>query len=153
MVLLKGVDADGFRFFTNYESPKARQLDGARGARRWSSTGASSTARCACAGRSSGSRAAESDVYFATRPARAQLGAWASPQSAAARDRDELDPLVDEVEERFAGGEVPRPAALGRVPAAARSESSSGRARSAASTTASATRARASGWRIERLAP
>ena len=54
MVLLKGFGSDGFRFFTNYESDKARAARGKRPCAHWSSTGASSTARSGCAARSSG---------------------------------------------------------------------------------------------------
>ena len=87
--------------------------------RRWSSTGASSTARCGSGARSSGSTTADSDAYFATRPRDSQLGAWASPQSRAARlARGARPSACAEAEARFAGGEVPRPGALGRLPAA-----------------------------------
>src|SRR5215217_6592246 len=79
MVLLKGFGPDGFRFFTNQHSAKARQLE------------------------------ADDDKYFATRPTEARLGAWASPQSEPLPERKTLDDRVREVTERFAGAEVPRP--------------------------------------------
>ena len=53
--------------------------------------------------------AEESTAYWETRPRGSQIAAWASPQSQPLADRDELDARVAEVEERFAGGEVPLP--------------------------------------------
>jgi pyridoxamine 5'-phosphate oxidase len=108
MVLLKGVSADGFRFFTNYESAKAGQLDGAGAGAivaYWRELDRSVRAR----GEIERLGAADSDAYFATRPRGSQLGAWASPQSRPVSDRDDLDARLARVEERFAGDEVPRP--------------------------------------------
>ncbi len=53
--------------------------------------------------------AEESDAYFETRPPDRRVGAWASPQSRPLASREELDERVREVEERFAGEEIPRP--------------------------------------------
>ena len=53
--------------------------------------------------------AEESDAYFQTRPPERRVGAWASPQSRPLESRAELDERVREVEERFAGDEIPRP--------------------------------------------
>ena len=108
MVLLKGHGPDGFRFFTNYESAKAGQLDGADG-RRWSSTGASSTARSGLAAPSSGCPRRTRTSTSRRRPYESQLGAWASPQSAPIGSRDQLEALVDEQRLRHAEGAVPRP--------------------------------------------
>ena len=60
---------------------------------------------------------AESDAYFATRPREARLGAWASPQSTviASRERPRRGAWRQPTR-RFAGGDVPRPSDLGRVP-------------------------------------
>ena len=84
MVLLKGVDDRGFRFFTNYESARAAQLEATPGA---ALIVVLARARPPGAGPGPVERLgdAESDAYFASRPRESQLGAWASPQSPAAR--------------------------------------------------------------------
>jgi pyridoxamine 5'-phosphate oxidase len=108
MVLLKGVGSDGFRFFTNYGSTKAGQLDGARSAAivaYWRELDRSVRVR----GSVERLSAADSDAYFATRPRPSQLGAWASPQSQPVADRGELDTRLAEVERRFEGSDVARP--------------------------------------------
>jgi pyridoxamine 5'-phosphate oxidase len=111
-VLLRGLDERGFVFFTNYESRKGRQLDENPHAglvflwkaleRQVNVTGS--------VGRVD---RAESEAYFRTRPREAQLGAWASPQSAVIDSRDELDARLAEVEARFAGIDIPLPPAWG----------------------------------------
>ena len=108
MVLLKGFGPDGFRFHTNYESAKGTQLsaDGrAAIVAYWRELDRQVRVR----GPVERLGAEESDEYFATRPPERRVGAWASPQSRPLADRVELDRRVAEVEERFAGGEIPRP--------------------------------------------
>ena len=108
MVLLKGFEAEGFRFHTNYESEKGRQL---------AATGLAAIVvywreldrQVRVRGPVERLSAEESDAYFKTRPPERRFGAWASPQSRPLASREELDNRVREVEERFAGGEVPRP--------------------------------------------
>lgn len=107
-VLLKGVDARGFAFFTNYESRKARELEANPHAalvllwiaqqRQVRATGA--VVRLS---------AEESDAYFATRPRGSQLGAWASQQSRPLPQRAELEDRVAALEARYDGAVVPRP--------------------------------------------
>ena len=107
MVLLKDFDGEGFRFHTNYSSPKAGQLEGSGLAALvfyWRELDRQVRVR----GRVERLEAEESDLYFATRPRERQLSAWASPQSRVLRDRAELDGLVAEADRRFEG-EVPRP--------------------------------------------
>lgn len=108
MVLLKGFGPDGFRFFTNYASAKARQLEGTRRAALvlyWRELDRQVRAR----GIVERLPAADSDAYFATRVRDSQLGAWASPQSQPIESREELDSRLAEVSERYAGVDVPRP--------------------------------------------
>lgn len=57
----------------------------------------------------------ESDAYWADRPRGSQISAWASEQSRPIDSRAELERRVVGVEERFAGGAVPRPPAWGAV--------------------------------------
>ena len=108
MVLLKGFGTVGFRFFTNYESAKAGQLDAAGHAALvvyWRELDRQVRVR----GPIEKLDGAASDEYFASRPRDSQLGAWASPQSRPLADRAELDARLDEATERFDGLEVARP--------------------------------------------
>lgn len=80
MVLLKGFDARGFVFFTNYESRKGRELAANPHASLvffW----AELERQVRIEGRIAKVDAAESDEYYRTRPLGARIGAWASPQS------------------------------------------------------------------------
>lgn len=107
-VLLKGADERGFVFFTNYESRKARELDGQRVAAigiHWPKSDQQTRAE----GPVERVTPAESDAYFSTRPRQSQIGAWSSDQSRPLRSREELEARVRELEARFAGGSVPRP--------------------------------------------
>ena len=108
-VLLRGLDADGFRFYTNYDSAKARELDARpRAALTFGWLELHRSVRVTGAARRAA--AAESDEYFASRPRSSRLGAWASPQSAPLASRAELDARVAAATQRFAGVEdVPRP--------------------------------------------
>jgi pyridoxamine 5'-phosphate oxidase len=107
MVLLKGVDADGFVFFTNYDSDKARHLAIEPHAALvfWWPTLERQV-------RVTGSVAKiplpESEAYFATRPFGSRLSAWASPQSSVIASRDDLERAMAEAFDRF-GDEVPLP--------------------------------------------
>ncbi len=108
MVLLKGFGAVGLRFFTNYESAKAAQLDAAGHAALviyWRELDRQVRVR----GPIQRLGAGASDEYFASRPRDSQLGAWASAQSRPLADRDELDRRFADVTERFGGLTVPRP--------------------------------------------
>lgn len=108
IVLLKGVDERGFRFFTNERSRKGRELltnPHVALALLW----APLERQVRVTGEARQLSAQESDAYFATRPRGSQLGAWASEQSDPLDDRGELDTRWAELEARHAGGEVPRP--------------------------------------------
>jgi pyridoxamine 5'-phosphate oxidase len=108
VVLLKGIDARGFAFFTNYESCKASELDAnphAALAMLWVPL----QRQVRVTGRVERLSAEESDGYFATRPRGSQLSAWASEQSRPLPDRAELEARWSALDERWRGAAVPRP--------------------------------------------
>jgi pyridoxamine 5'-phosphate oxidase len=113
VVLLRGIDGEGFRFYTNYDSAKARHLAAhPHAALTFAWLDLSRQVRVT--GPVHRLEDADNDAYFASRPRGSRLGAWASPQSEVLADRHELDRLVASAEERFAGVEdVPRPAFWG----------------------------------------
>ena len=108
MVLLKGSDASGFVFFTNYESRKARELT-ANPRAALSVLWPTLRTQVRVEGTVARVAAAESDAYFATRPRESQLGAWASRQSAPVASPAALRHAFDEVAARFEGAAVTRP--------------------------------------------
>jgi pyridoxamine 5'-phosphate oxidase len=108
VVLLKGYDARGFVFYTNYEGRKADELE--------------ANPMCALLfywgelerqvrieGRASRLSSEESDAYFAGRPRGSRLGAWASEQSRPVEDRSVLEERVRALETEYEGREIPRP--------------------------------------------
>ena len=107
MVLLKGFDERGFRFFSNYESAKAAQLDGGQATLVlfWRELDRQVRVR----GSVELLGGEESDEYFASRPRESQIGAWASPQSRALSSRTDLDRRVEAIGERFDSGPIERP--------------------------------------------
>ena len=108
MVLLKGVDARGFAFFTNYESRKGAELAAnPRAALVFFWVQLERQVRVE--GRVERLSAEESDAYFASRPEGSQLGAWASQQSAVLPDRGPLEARYEELRAQYEGQEVPRP--------------------------------------------
>lgn len=111
MVLLKGFAADGFRFFTNYESAKGQQLaENARAALviYWRELDQQVRVR----GSAERLPAADSDRYFASRPRDSQIAATVSPQSRPI-EREELDRRYDELVRQLGGAEPPRPDSWG----------------------------------------
>lgn len=108
IVLLKGADAQGLSFFTNYESDKGRQLDAVPHAALlffWPEL----ERQVRVEGRVARLSPEESDAYFAIRPPGSQIGAWASPQSRKIESRHALEDLEHQCEARFAGSAPPRP--------------------------------------------
>jgi pyridoxamine 5'-phosphate oxidase len=112
IVLLRGVNASGCVFFTNYESRKARELE------------ENPRAALCCywpwldeqvrvEGRVERVSAAESDEYFASRQRGSQIGAWASAQSRPLGSRAELEKRYHAMDERYEGQQVPRPPTWG----------------------------------------
>lgn len=108
MVLLKGADERGFRFFTNEGSTKGAQLASHPRAALvvyWRELDRQVRVR----GGVERLGEEESDAYFASRARESQVGAWASPQSEPIPDRAALDRLVEEIAERYGEGEIARP--------------------------------------------
>lgn len=108
MVLMKGVDRRGFRFFTNYGGVKSAQIEASGEAALvffWPRLDRQVRVR----GPVERLAPEESDEYFASRDRASRIGAWASPQSRPIEGREELERLAAEASERFAEGEVPRP--------------------------------------------
>jgi pyridoxamine 5'-phosphate oxidase len=108
MILLKGVDEDGFVFYTNLDSRKGGEI--AANPRvalcfHWKSL----LRQVRIEGRAEPVTAAEADAYFASRPRGAQIGAWASDQSRPVASRAVLEARVAETERRFGDGPIPRP--------------------------------------------
>ena len=108
MVLMKGYDARGFVFYTNLESQKGRELAANPKAGllfHWKSL----TRQVRIRGPVERVTDAEADAYYATRPRGAQIGAWASRQSAPLEDRFALEKAVARFTAKYAIGAVPRP--------------------------------------------
>ena len=108
IVLLRGVDARGFAFFTNYNSRKGRELDtNAKAALclHWVAL----DEQIRVEGRVERLPEAESDAYFSSRPRGSQLGAWASTQSAPLAAREILEEQYRDIEKKFDGRPVTRP--------------------------------------------
>jgi pyridoxamine 5'-phosphate oxidase len=108
MVLLKGVDADGFAFYTNLGSRKALEL--AANSRAALCFHWKSLRRQVCVqGGVTPVDDEEADAYFATRARVSQIGAWASKQSQPLIGRFELEARVAKYAALFTLGAVPRP--------------------------------------------
>lgn len=108
IVLLKGVDARGFVFYTNYESRKGRDLLASGRAAmcfHWQAL----EAQVRVEGRTEQVSEEEADTYFASRARGSQIGAWASIQSRPISEPGALDVRVAEFEQRFTNRPVPRP--------------------------------------------
>jgi pyridoxamine 5'-phosphate oxidase len=108
MVLLKGVDARGFVFYTNTESQKGRELIAHPKAAlvfHWKSL----TRQVRVRGPVERVTDAEADAYYATRARMSQIGAWASKQSSPLESRHAFEKAVAFYTAKHAIGAVPRP--------------------------------------------
>ncbi len=108
MVLLKGVDARGFVFYTNLESRKGRELAANPQAAlcfHWKSQ----TRSVRVEGPVEPVADEEADAYYASRPRGSRIGAWASKQSRPLEGRWALEKAVAEYTLKFGLGEIPRP--------------------------------------------
>jgi pyridoxamine 5'-phosphate oxidase len=111
VVLLKGIEAGGFVFYTNYRSRKGIELE-SRAAACLVFLWAELERQVRIEGRVEKVLAEESDRYFAGRPLGARLSACASPQSEPVENRAILDTLLEEAKARH-GEAPPRPAHWG----------------------------------------
>jgi len=108
MVLMKGFDERGFVFYTNVDSQKGRELDATRqGALlfHWKSLNRQVRLR----GPVTRVEDTVADTYFATRPRLAQIGAWASKQSAPLESRHAFEQAIALHAAKFMVGAIPRP--------------------------------------------
>jgi pyridoxamine 5'-phosphate oxidase len=108
IVLLKEIRENGFVFFTNYESRKAREIkENAFVALVffWKEL----ERQIRIEGKIKKISAAESDDYFAVRPRESQVGAWSSPQSTVIKNAAFLQENVKKFSNQFEGEKVPRP--------------------------------------------
>jgi pyridoxamine 5'-phosphate oxidase len=112
VVLLKGLDDDGFLFYSNYASDKGKEI-------------AQNPNVSLCFvwlelerqvridGVAEKLSEEENEAYFKQRPYRSQLGALASNQSAEVPNRAFLEKKFEELEEKYGEGEVPKPESWG----------------------------------------
>jgi pyridoxamine 5'-phosphate oxidase len=107
-VLLKGVDARGFIFFTNYDSRKGHELAENPNASLvfyWPDT----ERQVSIAGTVAKLPREESEAYFRSRPKGSRIAAWASNQSDVVADREALEKTWHEMAARYSGSDVPLP--------------------------------------------
>jgi len=108
IVLLKGLGPDGFRFFTNYESGKGRQIAAdARVALSFYWQGVERQVHVT--GRAEKLPREVSESYFRSRPRESRLGAWASQQSCVVKSREALDAAYERASKEYPGDEIPMP--------------------------------------------
>ena len=108
MVLMKGVDEDGFVFYTNLDGRKGRELRSRPAAAicfHWPVLEVQIRAE----GTVTQVSDSDADEYFATRSRASQIGAWASIQSQPIERVNDLAERVAEYEAKFDGQTVPRP--------------------------------------------
>jgi pyridoxamine 5'-phosphate oxidase len=112
VVLCRGVDARGLRFFTNYESRKGIELAANAHAAAvffWPAL----DVQVRVEGRAERLAAAESDAYFDHRPRGHRLSAWVSAQSRPIASIEALRERAHELARQYEGREVPRPSYWG----------------------------------------
>jgi pyridoxamine 5'-phosphate oxidase len=108
MILLKGVDEQGFVFYTNFDSRKGGELAANPRAAlcfHWKSM----LRQVRIEGTVAAVSAAEADAYFASRPRESRIAAWASAQSRPVASRAALEQRFAEIEKRFGDGPIVRP--------------------------------------------
>jgi pyridoxamine 5'-phosphate oxidase len=112
VVLLRGVNEEGLKFYTNYSSHKGQELDQNNKVALnffWPTV----ERQVRVEGELHKLSDAESDAYFNSRPRESQIGAWVSPQSSTIDSREVLNERFREFTDKFEGHPVPRPAHWG----------------------------------------
>ena len=112
IVLVKGIDAAGFSFYTNYNSEKGRSLL-AKPVAALTFFWPELERQVRIEGRVEKLTDSESDAYFNSRPRASQLGAWVSNQSEVISSRDVLETRQKALEAKFNGQQIPRPSHWG----------------------------------------
>ena len=151
-VLLKGYSDEGFVFFTNLESTKAKQI-----AHNRALVAAVSLARAQAAGHRQRRGRGEFLVvevarYFLSRPRESRIAAWVSHQSQVVSARHILEAKFDELVRKFGKGEIPLPSFWGGFRVAPKTIEFWQGGRNRLHDRFLYSRADA-GWRIARLAP
>lgn len=108
IVLLKQLDAQGFVFYTNYNSKKARDIN-ANAQVSLHFPWHMMERQVRVSGRAQKISVAESLKYFNSRPYGSQLAAWASPQSSTISARSVLEQQFASIKAKYSEGQVPRP--------------------------------------------
>lgn len=109
ILLLKDFSVDGFTFYTNFESTKGHEILASKKVAlcfHWKSLRRQVRIR----GGVTQVTDAEADEYYNSRARGSRVGAWASAQSRELSARSELEGLVNQYEEKFGDGDIPRPA-------------------------------------------
>ncbi len=108
IVLLKGLSAGGFVFYSNQSSDKARAMEREPGVSLlfpWNAL----ERQVIVGGTAEKMSYAESANYFATRPRESQIAAWASRQSRPISDRALLEQQAQRIRDKFGDGTIPMP--------------------------------------------
>jgi pyridoxamine 5'-phosphate oxidase len=112
VVLLKNFDADGFIFFTNYNSRKGRELKENPAASLlffWPEL----ERQIRIEGKVKTLKREESEKYFHSRPRESQIAAWVSEQSSVIPDRNFLETKFKDLKIKFGNKEIPLPESWG----------------------------------------
>lgn len=108
VVLLKGIENNGFDFYTNYTSRKANEIEVNKNAAMvffWHDL----ERQIRIEGILEKTTEQNSDEYFSSRPRESQIGAWSSPQSSVIDDRSIIENNVEKFSKEFGNKEVTRP--------------------------------------------
>jgi len=112
VVLLKGFDENGFQFYTHLDSRKGRDIEQNPNVSLhfpWLQM----DRQIIIGGTAKVLPHDVSRAYFATRPHESQIAAWVATQSAPVASREFLDAQFAEINQRFAGQDVPMPETWG----------------------------------------